>query len=317
MPTYNRASYLARSISSVIEQTLENWELIIVDDASTDETPQVLEKFSSADPRITVVRNQENSGLPGSLNVGFSRARGIYLSWTSDDNMYRPNALAVMVSALQANERVDLVYAGVRQVDENGNPIGYLHALPPSQISNNCVVHACFLYRRKLQEALGGYRNEVHFAEDYDFWLRAFCRFKFQAIDEDLYLYTTHAQSMSSEQERVQTATEKALLDVLPELQRANSSVAAGVALRLSRMYLNGGRRLSALAMMFRAFRIDPQTAMENRKLLFQLVIGTRLTEALAMRDVGNSKNVSARTVDVVSEERFRDSALTKSSQDS
>ena len=285
LPTFNRSNYLARSIQSIMEQSYTDWELIAVDDASTDQTPRVLEQFASTERRIVVVRNTKNMKLPASLNIGFGHARGELFTWTSDDNLYRPNAISRMVSFLQADESISLVYSGMTQIDDGGAGLGYLHALPPTQIGRKCVVHACFLYRRMVHELLGGYREEMHYAEDYDFWLRAFCIFKLKEIDEDLYEYRSHLKSMSGERDRVQRATAMALLDALPLLSTVSRSVAADAALRLARFYMNNGGRFRAFGMALRACRLDVTTAVQERRILSQLIFGTRLTAALGIHD--------------------------------
>ena len=87
LPTYNGSKFLSRSIESVQEQAETDWELIIVNDCSTDNTLDIAQKYAQQDKRISVITNEQNKKLPASLNVGFSRAKGKYLTWTSDDIM--------------------------------------------------------------------------------------------------------------------------------------------------------------------------------------------------------------------------------------
>src|SRR5690606_22425727 len=107
LPTYNGARYLAQSIESCINQTYTQWELIIVDDASTDDTPAIISHYVQLDSRIRTVRHSTNRKLPAALNTGFDMARGEYFTWTSDDNYYRPEALGVMVAFLESRADVD------------------------------------------------------------------------------------------------------------------------------------------------------------------------------------------------------------------
>ena len=93
MPSYNTGKFIKETINSVLNQTYNNWELIIVDDCSTDDTLSIANKYSSMDKRIHVIHNEVNKKLPASLNIGFRRAEGKYLTWTSDDNMYVSDAL--------------------------------------------------------------------------------------------------------------------------------------------------------------------------------------------------------------------------------
>ena len=91
LPTYNGARYLKSSVESCLNQTHKNIELVIVDDCSTDETPDIVRSYN--DPRIRYVRNETNQRLPRSLNIGFALATGDYLTWTSDDNEFLPHSI--------------------------------------------------------------------------------------------------------------------------------------------------------------------------------------------------------------------------------
>lgn len=91
LPTYNGARYLRQSIDSCLGQTYRNLELIVVDDASTDTTPEIIRSYQ--DPRIRVIRHEKSKMLPESLNTGFRAVSGDYLTWTSDDNYYVPEAI--------------------------------------------------------------------------------------------------------------------------------------------------------------------------------------------------------------------------------
>src|SRR6266508_190816 len=109
LPTYNGSRYLEESIDSCLKQTFEDIELIIVDDCSTDDTPQIVARYR--DPRLRVIRHETNRKLPAALNTGFAASKGTYLTWTSDDNRYAPNAIEVMMQALETSPEIGLVYA--------------------------------------------------------------------------------------------------------------------------------------------------------------------------------------------------------------
>lgn len=84
LPVYNGEKYLRESLDSILAQTMEDWELIAVDDCSKDATPQILADYAASDSRIRVMRNAENQRLPRSLNIGFAEARGEFLTWTDE-----------------------------------------------------------------------------------------------------------------------------------------------------------------------------------------------------------------------------------------
>jgi glycosyltransferase involved in cell wall biosynthesis len=189
LPTYKRARVLPHAIRSVLAQSYTNWELIVVDDNSPDDTAQVVAGFS--DPRIRYVKNDPNLKLPRALNRGFSLARGEYLTWTSDDNLFGETAIEKMVARLRQGD-CDLVYADYwlfSQDDDAGRPLDpQLDRLPDTvQLDKGNHMGACFLYTRRLYEAVGDYDPELFLVEDYDFFIRAAKRFRFAHIAEPLY----------------------------------------------------------------------------------------------------------------------------------
>ena len=110
LPVYNGAEHMAGSIESVLRQTWKNWELIIVNDCSTDQTLAVAESYQKKDSRIRVLSNSKNLKLPLTLNAGFAQAKGEYYTWTSDDNLYQPEALSSLVQALEQDNGCVMVY---------------------------------------------------------------------------------------------------------------------------------------------------------------------------------------------------------------
>lgn len=219
LPTYNGSRYLSESIQSCIDQTCRNWELVIVDDASTDETPSIIARFVGADPRITSVRHPVNRKLPAALNTGFSKAKGEYLTWTSDDNLYRPEALETMAGFLDSHPDVAMVYADNTEIDEDGRPLRLTTVGDPEELVYRNVVHCCFLYRREVHERLGGYSEAFFLAEDWDFWIRAGMRFRFAPLHRDLCLCRRHPGSLGTRYlRRVPAVTERILRRSLPKM---------------------------------------------------------------------------------------------------
>ena len=237
LPTHNGRRYLREAIEGCLAQTFADWELIVVDDASTDDTPAIVAEYAARDPRIRALRNAVNLRLPASLNAGFALTRGRYLTWTSDDNIYCPVALERMVAALEGDPVLDLVYAHATTIDADGQPVGQEQIGPSEQLALRNCVGACFLYRRAVHDALGGYDEGRFLVEDYDFWLRASAQFCLAMLDDDLYLYRRHGGSLTSTQRAaVAAASETCLLDNLPRLS-----------------WLNLDQRREAIDLLFRA----------------------------------------------------------------
>lgn len=222
LPTYNGARFIAQSIQSCVDQTYLNWELIVVDDASIDDTPRLLADFAARDSRIQVIRHEKNKKLPGALNTGFAQARGDYLTWTSDDNLYRPEALEEMAAVLAGNPTIDVIYADYSVIDETDQIEDIVKVNHPRSLVYKSCVGPCFLYRRAVHEIVGKYAEDLFLAEDYDFWLRVSARFTLQPLHQDLYLYRRHDGSLTDQyRPQVMAAREQTLRQNLPTLHWA------------------------------------------------------------------------------------------------
>lgn len=201
LPCYNGARYLCCAIDSCIGQTFTDWELIIVDDASTDETPLICRDYEARDNRIRSFRHQENRKLPAALNTGFSHVRGEYLTWISDDNLFKPNALREMIAFLHRNPDIAIVYSDYDAIGETGDILRQVKAPSQSALVSCNAVGPSFLYRRKVHEILGGYDESLFLVEDYDFWVRASLRFTMAPLHMSLYLYRHHGNSLTTQRQ--------------------------------------------------------------------------------------------------------------------
>lgn len=202
LPVYNGADYLEESIKSVLSQTYTDFELIVIDDCSTDASGEIAQKFAQQDARISYYRNEINLKLPASLNRGFSFAQGRYLTWTSCDNAFKDNALDVMVKTLEKNPEAGLVYASMDLIDETGAEIGAVQAGDLHDLIYRNVIGACFMYRADIAKCVGEYDKTLFLCEDYDYWLRIADVSKITEIAENLYRYRRHSKSLSAQRER-------------------------------------------------------------------------------------------------------------------
>ncbi len=235
LPTYNGARYLERAIDSCLGQTYSNWELIIVDDASTDDTPAAIAKYVQRDRRIRSLCHAENRKLPAALNTGFADAKGDYLTWTSDDNYYRPQALAEMVAFLEDHTDVGIVYTDWSIVDEADTFVERVGVLEHQALLNRNCIGPCFLYRRQVQDAVGAYSADLFLAEDYDFWLRASVHFRLKPHHQDLYCYLARKDSLSTlHAQRIERMADRALSRHLPTIEWASNSAKAAAFLCLA-----------------------------------------------------------------------------------
>lgn len=200
LPVYNGEQFLRDSIDSIIAQSYSNWELLILDDCSTDRTAIIANEYATKDHRIKYFRNEKNLQLPENLNRGFSLAKGTYLTWTSDDNRYLPEALQRMVSVLDNHPEADFVFASCKIINAEGNGIDYISVTSdsPKWIVGINSVGACFLYTRTVYEQIGNYDPELKLVEDFDYWQRIFCRFIAIPLNEILYEYRWHKGALTS-----------------------------------------------------------------------------------------------------------------------
>lgn len=253
MPVHNGARWLAEAIESVLAQDFTDFELILVDDASTDGSPTIMTDAATRDPRIRLLRLDSNVGLPAALNAGFASARGALHSWTSDDNLLRPHMLRRLVATLDDHPDADVVHADFTLIDESGAELGRSRVGPVDRLLFGNNVGACFLYRARVTDALGGYDVALFGVEDYDFWLRAAQKFAFVTLNEDLYLYRKHEGSLTSQRgDEIQALTAQIVERALPVTMsaRRRSEILLGLVLR-SHWRWRGD-------LVRRAFRADP-----------------------------------------------------------
>jgi glycosyltransferase involved in cell wall biosynthesis len=190
LPTYNGSRYIRQSIDSCLNQTYRNIELIVVDDCSTDNIAEIVKSYS--DPRVRYVRNEKNQRLPQSLNIGFAQSQGEYVTWTSDDNIYAPEAIEKMLAFLMKH-RHDFVFCDYYFFNDDDLNHPTLVQLPDKVAFHKInPVRACFLYTRKVKDAVGDYDPAMELAEDYEYWIRVSKKFKMHHYPKPLYYYRVH-----------------------------------------------------------------------------------------------------------------------------
>ncbi|MGA2171201.1 MAG: glycosyltransferase [Terracidiphilus sp.] len=190
MSVYNDAKYVNEGLESILSQTLSEFEVIIVDDGSTDGTDDVLKEVK--DPRVTLIR-REHSGLAASLNYGLGIAQGEFIARQDADDVSCPSRFSLEVRALEGNPSLGVVGTGVTLVDEAGLELGHrVYPASHAQIrewllnGRNPLVHSSLMFRRSAMNAMGGY--DAHFvkSEDYDLHLRLSACWSIATIPEPL-----------------------------------------------------------------------------------------------------------------------------------
>jgi glycosyltransferase involved in cell wall biosynthesis len=260
LPTYNGSRYLAEAIDSCLCQSCTDWELIIVDDASTDATPAIIAGYLARDSRIRQIRHAANKKLPAALNTGFASARGAFFTWTSDDNCYEPGSLEQMLACLRARPERDIVYTDYGLMDEDSRVTTPRVAVkdPCHLVFGNCV-GPNFLYRRAVHEALSGFDEGLFLVEDYDFWLRASIRFPLVALHEVLYRYREHGGSLTATRTRdIALAHKEAFLRSVGAMTWLSSRARVLGLIGTSRLARARGERQEANRILLEAIRTAP-----------------------------------------------------------
>lgn len=202
LPVYNGSAYLKDSIESVLSQTYTDFELIIVDDCSTDSSGEIAQKYADSDQRVLYLRNETNLKLPESLNRGFAEASGVYWTWTSCDNLYVPGAFEELLKAIEVSKEVGMVYTSMEIIDEHNHTVDFVEAGKGEDLIFRNVVGACFLYRRSIADQVGNYDKNLFLCEDYEYWLRISRSSSIKPIPTCLYLYRRHSKSLSHNHEK-------------------------------------------------------------------------------------------------------------------
>ena len=203
MAVYNGARYLQESIDSVLAQTVCDFEFVIVNDGSEDNTTGLLNHYEQSDTRIRI-HPQEHSGLVVSLNTGCRLARGKYIARMDADDIAFPDRLQRQIDFLEGHP--DIALLGGAYVLINGNGIASIILRKPpgeSQIrammgrGHNPFLHSTIVMRKDALHSLGGYRSRFLHAEDYDLWLRFAERFRVANLLEPVIYYRVHPEQVS------------------------------------------------------------------------------------------------------------------------
>lgn len=178
MPVYNAEAYLTEAVESVLNQTFRDFELLAVDDASTDRSPEILAAFARQDPRVRVLRNPRNLMISRTLNAGLEQAQGEYLARMDADDVSLPDRLAKQAAYLDAHPRAGIVGGSMLITDASGRPIGERHyhltdaAIRRHLFRYSPFSHPLVMMRTALVRQAGGYLPDYDYAEDYELYFR-------------------------------------------------------------------------------------------------------------------------------------------------
>lgn len=212
IPTYNYARFVGRAIDSVLAQTYEPIECIVVDDGSTDDTPATLARYGD---RIVGIR-QENRGLSGARNTGIEKAKGEYLALLDADDWWEPNKIAEQVNFLRARPEIDAVGCAMRDVDQEGTTVAYCYRPNPTgdrvrDLQDIARRHlwiggsaSGILLKKSVFDQVGLFDETLSAAEDWDMWLRIVDKYRIGNLPLVLINRRVHGSGVFRNVERMQ-----------------------------------------------------------------------------------------------------------------
>ncbi len=207
MSVYNGAPYVGAAIESILAQTYADFELIIINDGSTDESSAIIKSYS--DPRIRLFE-QANRGLVPSLNRALSAAKGVYLARHDADDISHPDRFMKQIEYLESNPRIAIVGSSIQVMNTQGTILHEHHVLlNNAELKHELLIrspfaHGSVMIRAEALKRTGSYDSHYWPAEDYELWIRLGSVGKFHNLDECLYRYREHEGSISAKNRALQ-----------------------------------------------------------------------------------------------------------------
>lgn len=272
--SFNHARYLQEAIESVITQSLQDIEVVAVDDASTDESPAILQQYAE---RLRVVRHVQNRGTYASLNEGIALTSAPLIAILNSDDVWLACKLQAQVETIQRDSAIGLVHTAFGFIDENsqpisGNPLGVrFHPLPegdilPDLLTRNLFITSSVMFRRECIERCGAFAEHLFGMGDWDMWLRIAEQYRVGYVSEPLTLYRIHRRNTMYQRERMLQDDlwihEERIRKRIPELLARDGSRmrrAIGIALAaLGVLYTLKGERHKATEALRESLRYHP-----------------------------------------------------------
>jgi glycosyltransferase involved in cell wall biosynthesis len=289
VPAYNQAHYLPQTLDSIRAQTYTDYEIVLVDDGSTDETPAVAHHYAD----IVRYIHQSNQGLAAARNTGIQAARGRYVALLDSDDMWTPDYLARMMSLARQEPKTAVFYCGVDYIDCNAQPLpqaGSSHIVPPDQMYHamlraNFLACNAVLMQRDAVLTVGLFDPNFRRLQDWELWLRMLRRGdQFRGIPDQLAYYRMHDSSLSTDPSAGQRAAMALAIkhfgpddgrhhDWPADKRRMYGGVYRYHALTAS--LIRGGDWLACGRYLYRALRIDPSLA-HDVDLFYELALGAQ-----------------------------------------
>jgi len=235
---HNYAKFLPQSLDSALNQNYQDYEVIVVNDGSTDHTDEILATYADH-PRLKVV-TLDGVGLAAACNRGIEATSGEYVVRLDADDWFDENILLVLATYLDNHPNVGLVFCDYYTVDVHGELIDRIRRAKVNdevELLDRPALAAGAMYRRKCYEAIGGYNEEIRYQEDYDFWIKFIEKFQVRNVSLPLMFYRQHGNSMSRNWEaRMRTRRDVKKKFVEENRERFRQKVLAVIPARADKM---------------------------------------------------------------------------------
>ena len=229
---YNYGKYLQKSIESVLNQTFKNFELIIIDDGSTDSSKSIISKFKN-NSKIRVVY-QKNKGLNQSNNLALKISKGRFIIRLDADDWLDIRALEILVNAIKKDNEIGLVFPDYYEVDEEGEIINIIrrHDFSKVTLHDQAAHGACTLIRKSFLQKMGGYDKTFFCQDGYDLWIKFIDKYKIKNINLPLFYYRQHTNSLSKNFDKIIKTRSEIIKKKLKKKKKYNNKAIAIISVR-------------------------------------------------------------------------------------
>ena len=286
IPIYNGEQYVAKAINSVLAQTYQNIEILLINDGSSDGSKAVILDYINL-PNV-VYREQSNGGVAAARNIGLRAARGELIAFLDQDDVWMPQKIELQAQYMQTHPKIGLVHANIEYIDEHSQPIEKRRSEWQTNASGLCfeemfkengiaVLTVCI--RRKVCIEIGYFREDVSGVDDYDYWLRVAYSHQIGHINQVLAHYRLHTHNESQNWLRQEIRLSRVLEDAIsdnPVVRRdpgANTvkSRLLPIYRKIYSEYYRRNEHLSARPYLLKCMRLDPW----QKEYYLKLMVGT------------------------------------------
>ena len=196
IPVYNAEKYISEAIESVLNQSYEDFEVIVIDDGSKDNTLSIIKKYN----RKIRWKSQENKGQASAINEGIKMAKGEYVAYLDADDVCMPDRLEIQVKYLDARRNVGLVYSSFYQINSSGEIQRFIRAHPYDDfvlLQEDYIARSTVMHRKKCLDEVGLFDESITGDDDWDMWIRISEKFGIGYVKKPLVKYRVHGENIS------------------------------------------------------------------------------------------------------------------------